>query len=1239
MEAEKPPGGAQVSGWLQAARLHVHSFLQEEEGGAGSPQLSDDVIRCLQTLCPQLPLSYSFTGVSQLLSLQRSPCVSLLGWDTERFHQWSLKAKEPPAVLSRARLLLLGYIEDSQTRGHPVHDGNLYLRDSSGCIPCEMEHVEVQLLGTLVLFPCWSYIPTQHGGGYVEVLSPPIPVKTPPPVRLEAPDQASAAAVTPHRAFQLLADKSRTRGFRVSVTGQLSSITSLVSIRGKTFFFFFLQDAKKSVPLIVQEPSKLCWYHSLRVGDTYEVTSLSISSLRGSVKKIFSVTSSSCLTAHPPLSPSCTPSPIKGSLEELTAPSAGSIEENSERSSFPQERFRERQHKESKTLTYQGVVTGVRDAQSGLYELDGAVLLCTAYTQLPNGGRGLREGARIEVCNAHLQQSPSPLFPTIALSCCLRSRLCISEFSRLSSPCFSYSIPGNVYLHLLFRYRLTLPEYLWVCDIITKLQEKLSPRLVRQRCLIRHLGSSSQSVAERLLYSTLTSMPNGRPERNLQEEMVADPHVCPLQEYSPLPPPWCLPQLSHLLSLVGHPKYLHKEESNRSLQWSHYCLQSGELSPPHVLLGVLHDSSSGVLQLKDQSSHLDCLILPSPPTAWIGCILEVRKYQLVMETLQHFYEAVFPLLWKCSMQDFSNTNRTYTVFLAQDVTVLHSPQSCSCCSVQKSDSPNPSKVPRLDNTWPQRRLLIESMEGRVITAGLRKGLQFQVKGSWLDVQKPDRRKQNGEPRSGPAREDDKAPTKVSLLFSSPLTRWFPFLQPNKEYQIIARGETSTESSWHAGSLSIEEVLTDSSASSLVSVTGVVSSRSICDAQSTRSVASRTHPPDSFLPPGVSIKVTLTQPGSPTSASVYLDLAMGPYPLGLLPGATVLMRGLERKMSRQGRVYLRSVTTTYICILSPPTESRVILPPPQFVLFSHLSGPQTPQRAVCLVTCVLSVTLCWDCSVCGSTFTQGSCERLPSCTSNSGVFRAKASVKAEDGSGEVKLFLQDEAVFLMLAVSRNLWEALQRRVLARGRLYVKNRGRGEMPCVEHDEDSLASHVIFLMTRSAVSRPVLLTFTVSGPQVSAPAEPTRFTRGDRDYITRLPSHPVLYCQQLQEVEPRTFCHMIRERNQSCDPRGNKHHLTADIANAFREYYENLYNLPQDSSTAHQNSIVAYIRESGLPQLNQEAINALDGEIMMDKFLRAIKSTKSGKAPEPDGFVLEYYKEFAESFSSLKNGQPPP
>ncbi|KAM9324469.1 serine/threonine-protein kinase WNK2 [Gastrophryne carolinensis] len=130
-------------------------------------------------------------------------------------------------------------------------------------------------------------------------------------------------------------------------------------------------------------------------------------------------------------------------------------------------------------------------------------------------------------------------------------------------------------------------------------------------------------------------------------------------------------------------------------------------------------------------------------------------------------------------------------------------------------------------------------------------------------------------------------------------------------------------------------------------------------------------------------------------------------------------------------------------------------------------------------------------------------------------------------------------------------------------------------------------------------------------------------------------------LKAQRARNFISHIRDRG------GRDLYLTKDIARAFREFYENLYNLPSNHHAPETTNIEQYIRESGLPRLGSEVVEALEGDIELGEFMGAIKNTKPGRAPGPDGFGLDYYKEFAgvlgphfiTSFGSLKDGNPPP
>ncbi|KAM8973421.1 CST complex subunit CTC1 [Pelodytes ibericus] len=1154
METEDSPG-AQVVAWLESAQHHARDFLQNGAESL-SADLGDAVVSHLRGICPGLPLSYSFTPISQLISLQHSPCVSLLGWGTDIFQTWSVEGmknvQDPPSatdkILPRARLLLLGYISDQSPESPSQHDGNLYLRDSSGCIPCEMLHLDLSLLGALVLLPCWSYIspgPGASTGGYLEVLAPPLPIlPPPPPLSVDFSDPAAGSPLTPTDASLLLNDRSSSRKSRVAVIGELLAITSLVNIRRKSFFFFVLKDSENSVPMIVQVPSKLSWYHALCVGKTYEVTSLSVSHLRGSSRRVFALTSSSRLLCCPP--------------QPVSLPVASTVQQAERRDVIQEknhprkQRVRRDHEKMAKTLSYNGVLTRVLDARAGLYELDRKVTLCTSYLQLLNGGRGLRVGARVEVSDAHLQQSPSSLFSTLVLSCCLRSSLRVLEFSRLCSPPSPIAVSNNLHLHLLFRYRLSLPEYLWVSHVVDQLRKKLSPRFVTQRCLSGSLGSGPLGMAENLLSQTLSSFskPGERNERDLEEEILAETHDCPLQSYSPLTPPWSLPLLAKMPPIVSDSRYLKYEESTHRLHWSCHIMQAEDLPDRPVLVGVLQISPSGSIQLQDRSHSLPCLILPCPPIAWIDCVLEVRHYRLVTEYILN------------KEKTERRHNKTYVLFLTQDVKVLHPPLSCPTCLPSVSSSSPASKKSRVGGSWASRLVLVEGLEGRTSRPDCDGQLQFKARAIWMEPP----RLHNGRPDEGEEGETDKG-HKIVLMFSDSSVRWYHFLQPNCVYRMIANGETDLEifdrlaryslkvthsppcldvpSDWTLQAVktptsfpsplevvSIEQVLKMSSTASLLSVRGVLSHRSMCDTQDTRLYTPRPPVPESTFPFDVSLKVTLSECISHTSVTAYLDMSRGPYPLGLLPGATVLLQGLERKVSRTGSVYLRSVHTSCVRVLSTPTESSQQIAPPPFMSFIQLPGLPAPRRAMCSVSCVLGMTLHWDCSQCGDVFHKGTCHRSPTCSSQTGVFRAKASVIAEDGTGEVLVHLQDDAVELMLGVSHDLWEVLKTWVLSKGKVMVKTRGRNyEIMSEEQNEDALQCYLTFLMSRPTISRPLILTFKPRGSATgSLPTGLTRFTRGERDYITRVPAPPTVICLCLEEAEPRALCHMIRERNQA-------------------------------------------------------------------------------------------------------------
>lgn len=83
--------------------------------------------------------------------------------------------------------------------------------------------------------------------------------------------------------------------------------------------------------------------------------------------------------------------------------------------------------------------------------------------------------------------------------------------------------------------------------------------------------------------------------------------------------------------------------------------------------------------------------------------------------------------------------------------------------------------------------------------------------------------------------------------------------------------------------------------------------------------------------------------------------------------------------------------------------------------------------------------------------------------------------------------------------------------------------------------------------------------------------------------------------------------------------------DIADAFRVYYEDLYNLKQDPPTPQptQDGIDQFLHNIHLPKLTNDQLTALNAPFTDQEIKTTIDLLPNGKAPGPDGMTGEYYK----------------
>ncbi|XP_014812705.1 PREDICTED: CST complex subunit CTC1 [Calidris pugnax] len=622
------------------------------------------------------------------------PCCSHLTWSTNEFKEWAHQAQgvlPMQSTLPRAYLILVGYLTDGRQEDKEKSvDGCLYLKDSTGIIPCELLHFELEWLESLFLFPSWSYIPQteQSTAGYVEILVDPVPVNLPE----EVPD--SIPVTYPAPAEPLLSSRIPCKKkSKLTVAGELARLGPRLSICQKTFFFLFLKCFTSAVwvPVLVQKPNQMAWHHSLRLGHRYTITGLSISSLKKSGHRIFVASASSCLLPYCAEQARELPLDSTWQGEYTQSSSLETAEQLSNSLELGVEGERPGSTKESKIISYEGTVTKVLNVQAGLFLLDNKVCLCLAYQQLLNSARGLRPGACVELIDVHLLQKPLISFPFIVLGACLSSMVVLKSFSRLSTPYQPPASSGNLYLQLLFRYNLGMPVYLWLVSLLETFEERFSCFFGRRRLL---LSSTHQNpgAAEKFVVPLLQAVvPDREKARDIYNEILAKMHQCPLQKYLTLNPPCQAPSLSAVCRVAEQKswegfspsqllspleaQHMGSQELNRRLTWSYCTLSAESFQPRLILLGVLRVSSrSGSLQLQDKSSALPCVIShkdgsPFAHTALIGSLLQVENYQLVVE---RFLQTDFPS-WKqlANLEHVrEKKNSVYVQFYFEDAQIL-----------------------------------------------------------------------------------------------------------------------------------------------------------------------------------------------------------------------------------------------------------------------------------------------------------------------------------------------------------------------------------------------------------------------------------------------------------------------------------------------------------------------------------------------------------------------------------------
>ncbi|XP_041925344.1 CST complex subunit CTC1 [Alosa sapidissima] len=673
-----------------------------------------------------LPLSFRCVCVSELFSRQRSPCFSSLTMSTSQHRELIRETEQAlPShrALPRANLLLIGCLSTGM-EGWRVSD-------SSGSVHCELLYPDPLWINQPMLFPSWNFIPRNTPGkvgqeaGYLELIASPIHL-TPDAVTFD-PGGSLPESLGVKEAVRRMREKRPGKEL-LCVNGEVCAVSPLLVIAGKRFFSFSLRERDYTVPILVMDSRYVFWRSCVCVGRRVCVRALRVCSLRGWVgQRVLSVTPQSRLLAPalPDQQPGTTAlvdevetdqsvphSPQESCTDIQTAhtdaqASCADVETNAAQREECASGVSSATHatcavkiKHSKIISYKGVITAVTDQEAGLYVIDGKVGLCLAYQPL-RWNSGLRPGAEVELQHVHFLFRPSPHCLPTMLCACLRTSVRVTAFSLVAPDSSAPSSSHDALPRFLLERNLGVSEYLWLHYYSTALQQRLCPRWV---CEARVCV-----VASRLLECVCVCEQDRKP-RDIYREMLKEPHLCPLSEYRVCGVGCEVPSISKLCEwlteecwsslslsslLPASAVALTRAELNPLLSWSFRTWTVQEQPKLALLVGMLESSpSAATLQLRDRTGALDCVLVettaeagsqrPADNTAWLGCLVCIRRCTLVAE---RFLKSNFPS-WKHLKEEKYITNKHCRVYVQVCVNDLHilSPSTAMSLLLQEREN-------------------------------------------------------------------------------------------------------------------------------------------------------------------------------------------------------------------------------------------------------------------------------------------------------------------------------------------------------------------------------------------------------------------------------------------------------------------------------------------------------------------------------------------------------------------------
>ncbi|XP_034267005.1 CST complex subunit CTC1 isoform X1 [Pantherophis guttatus] len=419
-------------------------------------------------------------------------------------------------------------------------------------------------------------------------------------------------------------------------------------------------------------------------------------------------------------------------------------------------------------------------------------------------------------------------------------------------------------------------------------------------------------------------------------------------------------------------------------------------------------------------------------------------------------------------------------------------------------------------------------------------------------------------------ETSEAQQKVLLLFLKNSLHWFPFLHVDHLYQLILPQCTDLDifdkkcSTLAPGNkynlscsfflpfpdgayvhhvrrisqpmsnilkreqkmFSIAEILNLSSKGSLVSFSGEIMERTLCDSHSGKKTEADAcvQKKGGRLPWNYTVKLSVA-PAHDSSIllDIYIQAAFVPYLWGLLPGARILFRDLQCKISRFGNIYCVFITSSDVCTLTPPPHnSPKHLDSTAKFSVGYLSNitlqPLNLGQAqvTCHLTCILSLSMQWFCDLCNISTERRPNECNNSCSSHTGMIKAIAKILVEDGTSEVMVFCKNQQVQQVLSLSPKEWEVMQNHIRIKGSVCIQHNEISTGARILEEQDLLTQYLRNLCRSPVVCRSIVLAFRVDRKSFkTGSGQLRRFFCNELEFLSRMRNRPNLICLNIQET----------------------------------------------------------------------------------------------------------------------------